>query len=88
MCCFPSDSGPNDLSQVDLGRYVPTNIKHHPSARVFGVALIHSEVEQEYGDEESSSYFRLYDERSLTGAFETATCDSKYLRLTLMSSLR
>jgi hypothetical protein len=44
----------------------PQHIAHHPSARVFGVAITTTKIDQEFGDQESTGCFRLYDDQTFT----------------------
>ena len=44
----------------------PQHIAHHPSARVFGVAITTTKTDQEFGDQESTGCFRIYDDQTFT----------------------
>jgi len=44
----------------------PQHIAHHPSARVLGVAITTTKIDQEFGDQESTGCFRIYDDQTFT----------------------
>lgn len=52
------------IRKIDLGFDNPLNITHMPSARVFGVSISRSRIDQEYGDEVKTNFFRIFDDTS------------------------
>ncbi len=53
------------MRKVELGYDTPAGIAHHRGLQAYGVSINRTTLELELGNEERSSFFRLYDDTNL-----------------------